>query len=110
LEPPKRGKTMPWKTFLQAHFGVIAATDFFTIEVLTLGGIVHYVWFVIDLESRRVHIAGMRSDPHDAWTQQVARNLRRGVDRHSDRPTRRRAVRQCAEPSVKSRQVRGRSS
>lgn len=30
--------------------------------------------------------------------------------RHSDRPTRRRAVRQCAEPSVKSRQVRGRSA
>src|SRR5262249_4533616 len=26
LEPaPSRGKTMPWKTFLKAHFGVIAA-------------------------------------------------------------------------------------
>ena len=24
---PRRGKTMPWKTFLKAHFGVIAATD-----------------------------------------------------------------------------------
>jgi hypothetical protein len=82
LEPtPKRGKTMPWKTFLQAHFGVIAATDFFTVEVLTLGGIVRYVvWFVIDLESRRVHIAGVSSDPHDAWIQQVARNLTDRVD------------------------------
>ena len=41
-----RGKTMPWKTFLKAHFGVIAATDFFTVEVLTLGGLVRYVvWF-----------------------------------------------------------------
>ena len=27
---PRRGKTMPWRTFLKAHFGVIAATDFFT--------------------------------------------------------------------------------
>jgi hypothetical protein len=27
---------MPWKTFLRAHFGVIAATDFFTARVLTL--------------------------------------------------------------------------
>jgi len=28
LEPaPKRGKAMPWKTFLRAHFGAIAATD-----------------------------------------------------------------------------------
>ena len=51
LQPaPKRGKTMPWKVFLKAHFGVIAATDFFTVEVLTLRGLVRYfVWFVIDL-------------------------------------------------------------
>src|SRR5882672_10665652 len=36
LEPaPKRGKAMPWKTFLRAHFGLIAATDFFSVEVLT---------------------------------------------------------------------------
>ena len=82
LEPaPKRGKTMPWKTFLKAHFGVIAATDFFTVEVLTLGGLVRYVvWFVIDLESRRVHIAGLTRHPHDAWIQQVARNLTDSVD------------------------------
>ncbi len=82
LDPaPKRGKTMPWKTFLKAHFGVIAATDFFTIEVLTLSGLVrHVVWFVIDLESRRVHIAGLIRHPHDAWIQQVARNLTDSVD------------------------------
>jgi hypothetical protein len=41
---------MPWKVFVKAHFGVIAATDFFTVEVLTLGGLVRYfVRFVIDL-------------------------------------------------------------
>lgn len=67
---------MPWKTFLKAHFGVIAATDFFAIEVLTLRGLVRYmVWFVIDLDSRRVHIAGLSRDPHDAWIQQIGRNL-----------------------------------
>jgi transposase InsO family protein len=82
LEPaPKRGKTVPWKTFLKAHFGVIAATDFFTVEVLTFGGLVRYVvWFVIDLESRHVHIAGLTRHPHDAWIQQVARNLTDSVD------------------------------
>jgi putative transposase len=82
LEPaPKRGKAMPWKTFLRAHFGVIAATDFFSVEVLTLGGLVRYVvWFVIDLESRRVHIAGLVRHPHDAWIQQLARNLTDSVD------------------------------
>jgi hypothetical protein len=72
---------MPWKTFLRAHFGAIAATDFFTVEVLTLGGLVRYVvWFVIDLESRRVHIAGLARHPHDAWIQQIARNLTDRVD------------------------------
>jgi putative transposase len=73
---PKRGKTMPWKIFLKAHFGVIAATDFFTVEVLTFTSLVRYVvLFVIDLESRRVHIAGVVRQPHGAWIQQVARNL-----------------------------------
>jgi putative transposase len=82
LEPaPKRGKTMPWKTFLRAHFGVIAATDFFTARVLTFTGLVRYVvWFVIDLKSRRVHIAGLVRHPHDAWIQQIARNLTDRVD------------------------------
>ena len=82
LEPaPKRGKAMPWKTFIKAHFGVIAATDFFAVEVLTLRGLVRYmVWFVIDLESRRVQIAGLIRHPHDAWIQQVARNLTDSID------------------------------
>jgi hypothetical protein len=72
---------MPWKTFLKAHFGVIAATDFFTVEVLTFSGLVRYlVLFVIDLETRRVHIAGLVRHPHGAWIQQVARNLTDDVD------------------------------
>jgi transposase InsO family protein len=52
IEPaPLRGKTMPWKTFLKAHWGAIAAADFFSVEVLTRGGLVRYlVLFVIDLK------------------------------------------------------------
>ena len=38
------------------------------------------VWFVIDLESRRVHIAGLSRDPHHVWSQQIARNLTDSVD------------------------------
>jgi putative transposase len=50
IEPaPVRGKTLPWKTFLKAHWGAIAAADFFSVEVLTVGGFVrHLVLFVID--------------------------------------------------------------
>ena len=82
LEPaPLRGRTLPWKTFLKAHFGVIAAMDFFSVEVLTLTGLVRYmVLFVIDLKSRRVHIAGVVRQAHGAWMNQVARNLTDAVD------------------------------
>ena len=82
LEPaPSRRKRMPWKTFLKAHLGAIAATDFFAVEVLTLAGLVrYYVLFVIDIETRRVQIAGMVRLPHGAWMKQVARNLTDAVD------------------------------
>ena len=53
---------MPWKTFLKAHWGPIAAADFFSVEVLTRGGLVRYlVLFVIELMTRLVHISGITS-------------------------------------------------
>ena len=77
IEPaPLRGKTMPWKTFLKAHWGAIAAADFFSVEVLTRGGLVRYlVLFVIDLKTRRVHVAGVTSQADGTWMAQIARNL-----------------------------------
>jgi transposase InsO family protein len=67
---------MPWKTFLKAHWGAIAAADFFSVEVLTRGGLVRYlVLFVIDLKTRRVHVAGVTSQADGTWMAQVARNL-----------------------------------
>lgn len=82
LEPaPERGKRTSWKAFLKAHSGAIAATDFFSVEVLTAVGLVRYfVLFVIDLETRRVHIAGIAHDVHGAWMQQVARALTDPID------------------------------
>ncbi len=62
---PFRTKGMSWKTFLRAHWGVIAATDFFSVEVLTRRGLVRtFVLFVIDLETRRVEIAGIAPQPN----------------------------------------------
>src|SRR5450432_119316 len=77
IEPaPRRGKTLSWSTFLRAHWGAIAAADFFSVEVLTVGGLVRYfVFFVIDLKTRRVHVAGVSNSPDGAWVAQVARNL-----------------------------------
>jgi transposase InsO family protein len=77
IEPaPQRGANMPWRTFLAAHWDGLAAADFFTVEVLTLRGLVRYVvLFVMKLKTRTVEIAGMTSQPDEAWMIQIARNL-----------------------------------
>ena len=72
---------MPWKTFIKAHLGALAAMDFFNVEVLSLAGLVRYsVLFVIDVKTRHVHIAGIVRQPHGDWMKQVARNLTDNVD------------------------------
>ena len=77
IEPaPERGKRTPWRTFLKAHWGAIAAMDFLTVEAVTFTGLVRYfVLIVIDLETRRVDIAGIVHQPDGRWMAQVARNL-----------------------------------
>lgn len=54
---------------------VLVGTDFFTVEVLTLKGLVTYhVLVFIHLESRRVSLAGMMPCPGQEWMEQQARN------------------------------------
>jgi putative transposase len=77
IEPaPRRGKTLSWSAFLRAHWGAIAAADFFSVEVLTIGGLVRYlVLFAIDLKTRRIHVVGVTCRADGGWMAQVARNL-----------------------------------
>jgi putative transposase len=49
------------------------ACDFFTVETICLRRF--YVLFFIELESRRVHLAGCTTNPTGAWVTQQARNL-----------------------------------
>ena len=59
---PERGRSMSWSTFLKAHWGAIAATDLFTVEVVNPFGLVRYhVLFVIDIATRCVCIGGITS-------------------------------------------------
>ncbi len=39
---PERKTTTTWKEFIRTHMEVLVATDFFTAEVWTLGGLVTY--------------------------------------------------------------------
>ncbi len=82
LEPaPRRRKGMSWSTFLKSHWEVLAATDFFTVEVMTLRGLVRYhVLFVIEQCTRCVEIAGIVPEPDGRWMEQVARNLTDAFD------------------------------
>ena len=82
IEPaPERGKRTSWTTFLKAHWTTLAAIDFFTVEVWGLRGLVtFYVLVVIELSSRRVHVAGVTLSPNEAWMKQIGRNLTDSFD------------------------------
>jgi len=76
--PPatERKRTTTWTDFIRAHMSVLAGTDFFTVEILTLRGLVtYYVLFFIHLESRKVEVSGITPHPNEAWMKQVARNV-----------------------------------
>jgi hypothetical protein len=52
---------MGWKQFLKIHWEVLAAMDFFTVEVVTWHGLVTYeILLVMELATRRVQVAGSR--------------------------------------------------
>jgi putative transposase len=73
---PERKTTTTWKEFIRTHMEVLVATDFFTAEVWTLGGLVtYYVLFFIHLGSRKVHVAGVTPHPETRWMVQMARNV-----------------------------------
>jgi putative transposase len=76
--PPaqERKRTTTWAAFIRTHVALLAGTDFFTTEVLTLRGLgTYYVLLFIHLESRRVYIAGITVHPNEAWMKQIARNV-----------------------------------
>jgi putative transposase len=77
IEPaPDRRRQSTWRTFLEAHWDVLASVDFTTIEVWTKNGLVTcYLLFVIELATRRVLFAGCTHHPDESWMYQIARNL-----------------------------------
>ena len=80
---PDRQKRTTWKEFLRTHWDVLAAADFFSVEVQTALGLVrYYVFFVMlmRLATREVHIAGIIPEPQGPWMKQLARNLTDGLD------------------------------
>jgi len=74
--PQRRKAGMSWRQFLKLHWEVLAATDFFTVEVATWHGLVTYsVLVVIEWATRRGAIAGITPHPTAAFMQQCTRQL-----------------------------------
>jgi putative transposase len=73
LGPAPRRSGPSWLEFLRQQAASMLACDFFTVETISLRRF--YVLFFIELESRRVHLAGCTTNPTGAWVTQQARNL-----------------------------------
>ena len=82
IEPaPERSRRRTWNQFIWSHWVTLYACDFFNVETLGAFGTVRFmVFFVMELRSRAVHIAGVRVNPDGAFMAQVARNLLDPVD------------------------------
>jgi putative transposase len=73
IEPAPRRANQSWREFLSRQAAGIIACDFFTVDSAFLRR--YYVLFFIELQSRRVHIAGVSANPNGAWVAQQARNF-----------------------------------
>ena len=68
---PVRNSSMGWRQLMTRYKEQILACDFFTIDTVWLQTI--YVLFFIELGSRRIHFAGVTSNPNPTWITQQAR-------------------------------------
>jgi len=64
---------LSWRAFLRQQAQSMLAVDFFTVETISLRRF--YVLFFIELDSRRVHLAGCTANPTGAWVTQQARQF-----------------------------------
>jgi putative transposase len=72
----EEAKHTRWSTFLKAHGKILAASDFFSVEVWTPRGLMtYYVPLVIDIAHRVVQVAGITRRPDEEWMLQISRDL-----------------------------------
>jgi putative transposase len=81
LAPRRGGST--WTQLPRTQAAGTLACDFLTVETVALTRL--YAFFVIELEHRRMHLAGVTAHPTGVWGTQAARNLLMDLDEHARR-------------------------
>jgi len=73
LDPSGGRFGLSWRDFIRTQAQSLLATDFLSVDTVFLKRL--YVLFFIEIDTRRVHLAGVTSHPTGAWVTQQARNL-----------------------------------
>jgi putative transposase len=84
IEPAPRRLEQSWAEFLRAQAASIVECDSLAVDTLFLRRF--YVLFFIELSTRRVHLAGITTNPDGRWVAQQARNLFMRLDDEDVRP------------------------
>lgn len=70
---PVRYGSIGWRQLMNHYKDQMLACDFFTVETIWLKTL--YVFFFIELGTRRIHLAGITTHPNSEWVTQQARHF-----------------------------------
>jgi putative transposase len=73
IPAPVRSGSIGWRHLMNHYKCQLLACDFLTVETLFLKTI--YIFFFIEIGTRRIHIAGISDHPNGHWVAQQARNF-----------------------------------